>query len=107
MHTKELFAIADKYQKELSDAKTKHQRDIAAVESGALRLLDPARREGTAGNRGTETSSTTGRSNGGAHAELSREAASFLFGLTSEADQVAIQLKACQQVILTDRSMTD
>lgn len=101
-HRKELAAQAAKYEKERADDKAKHDKDIAAVRSGAIRLRDAAATCASAGNDPKPSTAPSG-SDGPKGADLSGSASEFLLSLANEADDVVKQLTACQQVILSDR----
>lgn len=100
-----LAAISTDYERKLSDANKQRAADAAAVRAGSLRLRDPSAPGLRAcGSLPTEAAAGTGQRDGGAAGELSGEATQFLFDLTADADQVAIQLQACQAVIAADRA---
>lgn len=107
-----LAAISTKLEKERTDATRQHAADIAAIRAGAVRLRDPGAAAMPACRGATaETGSGPGRSDGATTGELSAAPAGLLSGQTSEflvdlaadADDVARQLAACQQVIINDR----
>lgn len=101
---KDMAALDKRRQKELSDAKAKHARDLAAVRDG-LRLRDPGSRDGAAspaqggGSAPGAAPGTSGVGNGAPGIQLSAEATRFLLELANEADEVALQLQAAQEVI--------
>ena len=97
--------ISTKYQKEQQDAKRKTDALFASYRAGTFRLRDPgASGKNTCGGASGQAATGTGGRDGSTTGELSGAAAEFLLGLTGEADAVAIQLSACQAVIVSDRS---
>lgn len=105
-HGAMIALISTHYEKELGDANKRREADHAAVRTGALRLRDPD----SAGLRacgsvvpeaGPGASGRDGRAPG----ELSDAAADFLLDLAHDADGIARQLAACQQVVVSDRAM--
>lgn len=99
-----MAALAADYERKLSDANKQRAADIAAVRAGSLRLRD---KSGTCMPAGTDPGSKAGPGpgigNGATGCELSETASGFLLDFANDADDVARQLAACQQVILTDR----
>lgn len=96
------------YAKGVNDGKAKTARLVAAARAGALRLRDPGNQTGgcTAGSNQAGAASPAGAaagSNGSKGAEFSSAASEFLLNLTGEADEIARQLTAAQQVIMSDR----
>jgi prophage endopeptidase len=101
---RKLETISAQYEKEKADAQSKKLRDIAAAHAGTLSLRiaspcqDPARGEaapagaGAAGRDGPPTD------------ELPRALAAGLFALADEADEVVLQLTACQAIVRADRA---
>lgn len=99
--------VSATYQRRLNDANKQRAADAAAIGAGTLRLRDPGAlglRPG--GNRATETTATAGGCAGRAAGELSGEATQFLFDLAADADQIALQLQACQSIVRADRGDT-
>ncbi len=97
-------AVSADYQRRLNDANKQRAADADAIRAGTLRLRDPgATSIGTGGDRAAETPAPAGGCDGRASGELSGAAAQFLFDLAADADQVAMQLQACQAVIIEDR----
>jgi hypothetical protein len=91
------------YQDKLHEKDATHDRDLAAVRAGTLRLRDASAKCPSAVPAGTGTSSGDGETG----AELSPAATEFLLGLADDADGVALQLGACQAVIENDRKVVD
>jgi hypothetical protein len=98
--------ISSQYQRELHHVKTDKDRIIADLRGGAYRLRIPVTSApDTCGSVAPEAAASARRRDGDTRAELSNEAAEFLVGLASEADEVVKQLGACQAVINADRTM--
>lgn len=104
--------IALDYERQLTDAKTRHAADVAAIRAGTLRLRDPAAAPVPAcAGAAAEIGPGAGRRDGGTTGQLpaapagllSGDASEFLVDLATDADDVARQLAACQQVIVEDR----
>jgi hypothetical protein len=104
-HADEVARISTNYQRQLSDAKRKRDSDVVAVRAGDIRLFDPGTRKGACIDWGREVGAAAGGRDGGACRELSREATEFLLGLAGEADEVALQLSACQALVRADREI--
>ena len=107
-----LAEIAIKLEKERTNATRQHAADIAALRTGALRLRDPGAAavpacRGSAAEAGPASSGcnggTTCELSGTPAGLLSNQASEFLVNLAADADDVARQLAACQQVIINDR----
>lgn len=96
--------ISFNYQKDLKHVQAEKDRVIAGLRDGTFRLRLPAA-SGLHPNGGA-TAAVAACAPGcdaAARAELPVEAAEFLVGLASEADEVAKQLGRCQEVIQADR----
>jgi len=103
-----LATISTDYERKLSDANKQRAADAAAVRAGSLRLRDPSATGLRAcGSIATETATGTSQRDGGTAGELSGAASEFLLDLANEADDVARQLAACQQVVIEDREVRD
>jgi prophage endopeptidase len=100
-HAQSLAAISTDYERKINEATQLRAADRAALRAGSLRLRDPGRPVGD--GSGAQFAAGTGRCDGRAPGELSTEAAEFLLGLASDADDVAEQLAACQRVVTADR----
>jgi hypothetical protein len=82
-----------------------------AVKSGTLVLRDPAANNQTNRNCTPQTPSGSGGGNGQAGGKLpvenagvlSEQASEFLIDIASEADQIVLQLTACQRVLESER----
>lgn len=103
-HAQDMATASAKYQEDLKHEKAAKDRAVADLRSGALRLRIPVTCPEGAGGSTTAApgTSTTGR-DGETRAELSVQASEFFVGLTSEADEVVLQLTACQAVVIADR----
>jgi hypothetical protein len=102
-HADALSVISSSYQKELTDAKRKHNAVMDDIRAGRVRLRDPAAGETSCAGGTAAAPPAAGGRDGPPGSELSRSAAEFLFGLAAEADAVAHQLAACQAVVRRDR----
>lgn len=110
-HTADMAVLAADYERKLTDANKQRAADIAAVRAGTLRLRDPGAPVPTCPGATAQTAATPGRSDGAAPGGLPPAPAGLLSSQTSEwlvdfaadADDVARQLGACQQVIVRDR----
>lgn len=101
-HAADLKTIGTQHAKELANAKLKHDKDVADAVSGALSLRIPAPACAGSGDlSGSPAAPAAG--DAAATVELPRSLTSDLFSFANDADAVADQLTACQQVILSDR----
>ncbi len=101
-----IAVISSQHQRELHHVKADKDRVITDLRSGAYRLRIPvASAINTYGDNPSQAAPATNCRDGEARAELSGAAAEFLVGLASEADEVVVQLGACQAVINADRDM--
>jgi prophage endopeptidase len=75
----------------------------AAARTGGLRLRDPGIRKDTGGGIRPPASPAPCKRDGEAGADISTAASDFLLQLTGEADEVVVQLTACQAVVEQDR----
>lgn len=104
-HKAALAAVGATYEKNLAAAKTRRDRDMADARSGSLRLSIPASCAGADGSATSAAGAAPGGGNGPARTELPREVTANLLALANDADDLARQLAACQQVIQSDRSI--
>lgn len=103
-HAAALAKASGTYQESLKNEKAAHDRTVADLRSGALKLrIELARREGADGSASGTPGAGSGGCDGAAYGELSPAAAGFLVGLASEADEVVHQLTACQADLTADR----
>lgn len=85
----------------------KKDRTIASLRNGALKLRDPGARSTTVCSTGATPTSPTNGSDGKTGSELSGQAAQFLSSEASRADQIVLQLQACQATVLNDRKIVN
>ena len=102
---RKLSAASKAYQKGLANAETAKLRALDAVHTGALklRLTESAGCEVGGSGTGTIAASAGGRDGGETGQFLGQADSAFLVALASEADQVTLQLSACQEVVRSDR----
>lgn len=103
-HANRMSGISTQYQKDLKNAQAQREKDIAAARLGSISLRFTPRSENPGRSPGGETSASASGCDGGATSELPREIVADLFALADDADQVAQQLNACQQIIKSDRN---
>lgn len=103
-HANALASIATTYETRLSDAKAVHDRDVAAVRAGALRLRDPFAKC-PLGSAAAPAGAGSSLGDGPAGAELSGAVTEFLLGEASRANAIVEQLTTCQQVVIEDRKL--
>lgn len=99
-HEQNIAAIEGVYNGILKDQKAKSDKIIADMRASGHWLRDPYY-TGDSGKVGF--ASTSSRGNGIPSGELSGKTSEFLLNLAAEADNVAEQLAACQQIVLDDR----
>ena len=105
-HAESLAAISTGHQQEIKNAQAQANADRAAVRAGGLRLYDVAAPGLRAcGSLSGAPGATAGGRDGPKGGELSGAAAEFLLELVNDADAVARQLAACQQVVRADREV--
>lgn len=96
--------IAIQFEQEKRDANIKTNRLIAKLRAGDLRLYDPAaRRESPCAGTTGETPASPGSGDGATAGGLSGEATEFLLSEAERADEIVLQLNACQGVVRADR----
>lgn len=103
---RDVAAASTTYQRELADVRSVHDRFVAGVRSGAIRLRDPGRTAGAADcarDAAGPAAGASGGRDGGSGAVLSAEASEFLWAEAGRADALRAQLLACQAVIRADR----
>lgn len=93
--------IVTKLNKDLKDELSKKDIAIAKLHSGTLVLRDPGNTNSCQGSTVTSSSSGDIETSGG---KLSTELSEFLISEASRADQVVVQLQACQAVLVNDRN---
>lgn len=101
----DLAARDANHQEEIADVQAAKDRFVSDVVAGRVRLFDPNRASGKDApcDRRPEAAAAGGERDGEARAELSAEAARFLFGEASRADAVVLQLAEAQATIETYR----
>lgn len=98
-HAAELAAVSADYQKKLKENRDAKDRAIADLRRTHQRLSIPAACPPPGGGGVPETRSASGGRDGEARAQLSQSAIDFLISLAAEADEVVLQLTACQAVV--------
>lgn len=104
-HSSRIASVAEQYEKEKQREIEKRDRRIADLRADNLRLLDPGSKN-TADDKADGPTTGTSKCDGQTGGRLSVEASEFLLRLTGEADEVVIQLAACQAVVQSDRGTT-
>lgn len=104
-HSARIASVAEQYEKEKQREIEKRDRRIADLRSDNLRLRDPGSKN-TADGKADGVTTGTSQCDGHTGSQLSVEASEFLLRLTGEADEVVVQLTACQAVVQSDRGMT-
>lgn len=104
-HAQALSVLSTDYERKLSDANKQRALDHAAATAGTLRLRDPAAPGLRAcGGIAPQIAAGAGGGDGRAPGELSPAAVGFLLDFANDADDIARQLAACQQVVSEDRA---
>lgn len=113
LRNEQMNVIATNYGKGYEDAEVRRRRDVAAARDGTLVLRLPASAcSGSGSGSVASPRSAAGLGNGSAPLELPGATGggvlppaitADLYALADDADQVAGQLRACQQIILNDR----
>lgn len=106
-HQAEMDKLEAELKKEKADNAKRKKADADAARAGGLVLRVPASVcGGTDGDRGAAPALGTAAPvrDGGPTVELPRQVTADLFDLANDADAVADQLRACQQVVLKDRT---
>lgn len=98
-HATELAALGDRYAKDVDALDARRRRDLVDARAGALRLRDPAARAPACPGAPAAPATAPAAGDAPAPGELSGPAASFLLELANDADAVARQLAAAQDVI--------
>jgi hypothetical protein len=113
-HQSRLAGISRDYQNKLKEHNHEKDRVIAGLRNGSIRLRDPGVKPTVraGGGIGAEAlAATVGRDGktGGGSGELSTEAAGFLWGEATRADQTILrlifQIDACQAIVEEDRRL--
>lgn len=107
-HAEAVAHISTQLQEQLQHVKSQKDSVIADLRAGALRLRIPvntaAASPACSGIPSEAYASASGR-DGETRADLSAEAAEFLIGLASEADEAVRQLTSCQALLQADREV--
>jgi hypothetical protein len=107
-HAEMLAAISKDYEKELGNARLATKLALDAVRSGSFRLYNPC----TTAGKGSglrppgEAAAAAGKRDGASGADVQgtyAERVARSVELAGEADEVTLQLQACQRVVLSDR----
>lgn len=102
-HATEVAAIGAAHEADIETRRVQAEHDVAAVRAGALRLRDPGAKPAACPGAVPSAAPAASVGDGPAPGELSRELDEFLVSEANRADAVAIQLGACQAVVLSDR----
>ena len=98
----EINVLTTKYLKEKQNAQRKTDALVADARAGYLVLWDAhAMQAGVCGSG--ETTTPTSGSDGREGTQLSGETSQFLISEAGRADQIVLQLTACQGIVLADR----
>jgi len=101
-HRKDLAAIQAQREKDAQDAKVKHDKDVAAARSGALKLRDTA----ATCSSGPDVSSAAGGGNPATQiATLSDGFTALLIGNADEADALVADDNACWQIVASHQKV--
>lgn len=99
----DMNVIATNYAKGYENAEARRRRDVAAARDGALVLRIPASACGSGGGETGPPRPAAAGGDGAPAIELPRAVTADLFALADDADQVADQLRSCQQIAINDR----
>ncbi|MDR2188922.1 MAG: lysis protein [Azonexus sp.] len=105
-HSAAMAAAALSYQEKITHETHRRDRVIADLRNGALRLRDPGPAttgQNAACDPAAQTSTAAAGGDDPPAPGLSRPTAEFLVGEAARADAVAVQLAACQTVVVADR----
>lgn len=104
--SQDMAAMDAKKTKELNDAKNAAATDIAALRSGGIRVRDEFTCAGAAGAGGEAGATATAPGLGHATQAGGLQAADaeVVLHIGAEADEVALQLQACQAIVTQDRA---
>lgn len=105
MHGEDVANIDAVHQKELQDVRAKSDGFIDDVMSGRLRLWDRHAHCGKPGTNAGQVAGVTGVGDAASGAELSEEVERFLELEAGRADQIVVQLTACQAILKSDRGI--
>lgn len=100
----EFAEIDQRHTQEIQNAHRQKELDIAAARAGRVILRIPATCEDPGERDPRDLATAPGVGHGASTAELPREVAADLLGLADDADEVVLQLTACQSVVRADRA---
>lgn len=100
---KEQADLVNTYQEQINHEKNRAKLELAAVVAKSKRLSISTKGVPACASAASSLPATTATSDTASRAELSDEAAQFLIGLASEADEVTKQLKLCQDMLKATR----
>jgi len=103
VHASLLAKESAEYQQSLKENTDAKDRLIADLRAGNRKLSVPAACPAPGENTLSSAGPGTGGGDATARAELSQEASGFLVELAAEADEVVLQLTACQGIVIADR----
>lgn len=97
--------IVDTYEKEKQNAKIENDATINNLNNGIIKLRDKyaASSTSTCSSSTSAIATNTPSDSQKTGTELSQTTAQFLLGLTNEADDIVLQLTACQALLISDR----
>jgi hypothetical protein len=98
-----MAVLAANYSKGFHDAEARRVRDVSAARDGALVLRIPAAALCPGGGQAGALGPDPGGGAGPETVELPRTVTADLLTLANDADQVADQLRTCQQIAINDR----
>lgn len=107
-HAADMAALDRKFTKEMQDAKRQADADVAAVRAGDIRVRDkfacPARGSAaSASGAGTAAGRTPGMGDAAPAGGLQAADVELVLRIGAEADEVTLQLQACQEIVRKDR----
>lgn len=107
-HARDMAALDVKFTKEMTDAKRQAEADVAAVRAGAVRVRErftcPSAGAAGASGAGTAAGRTASVGDAAQAAGLQAADAEFLLSEAGRADEVTLQLQACQEIVRRDRA---
>lgn len=105
-HAQVLTFVSEKYQKGLTKNEADKNNFIASVRNGTIKLRQPVAPAESSGNSSTsETLPGTSRRDGETRGELQGNSVEFLYDRATLADDITLQLAACQEVVIEDRRL--
>lgn len=99
-HAEQIAEIDRNNAEKLKNVQIKNKSDLAAIAAGTLQLRDKFVCNADVPETGTSTSMGNGETRSG----LRPEDAAFLVSESDRSDSVVIQLQACQEILVADRS---